>query len=182
MRRMSINDQEDRTALSVDQALQEVDEHPRADTAAYHHEAHFTTRTDGRYHVEAEALSCDPHHRSLALRRPGRSTVKVRTHSRFIFEENLCLLALGSSADLRKLLLQPALDQGAILLVGTEQRALTGQPQLRQKSSDRHETQLDREPLRDQRPNLRSRPKREGKLELQRILCGHGVVEPADLL
>ena len=46
MRRMPIYDQVDGAALSVNQTLQEGDEHLCADSTAHHHEAQLTACTD----------------------------------------------------------------------------------------------------------------------------------------
>ena len=86
---------------------------------------------------------------------PKSSAVKIRTHPRIIFEKNRRLLSLGLHANLRILLLQPAFHERTILLVGANQRSLTGQAELRQQPSYGYHAELDREALRNQRTNLR---------------------------
>ena len=108
--------------------------------------------------------------------------MKVRAHTRLVLEENRNLLSLRLEANLRILLLQPALHERAVLLISSKQRPLACRPKLRQESSDRHETHLDGELLGDEGADLRPRLQCEAEFELKWILGRHGVIDPANLL
>ena len=74
---MTIDDQKHRL-LGIDhQALEELDEHLRANRAFMQHEPKLTLRADRRDHVQREAPARRLYHWRLALRRPGRAGVVV---------------------------------------------------------------------------------------------------------
>ena len=66
--RMTVNDQKDELLGIEHQALEELDEHFRADRSLMQHEPKFALRADGRDHVQREAPAGRLHHRHPALR------------------------------------------------------------------------------------------------------------------
>ena len=108
--------------------------------------------------------------------------MKARAHIRLVLEENLDLLSLCLEANLRILLLQPALHERDVLLISSKQQPPACQPKLRQESSGRHKTYLDEEVLGNDGADLRPRPQCEGEFERKWILGRHSVINPANLL
>src|ERR1017187_6028797 len=165
-RRMAVDVQEYRPTLAVHQALEEVDEYPRAHPALDDHEAQRTPWADRRDHIETEALTRDPHDRRLAAGRPGAAAVEVRAHPGLILEENLRFLAFRQRSDPRILALHPLLDPRSILLVGPPQRLLTREAQLPEQPANRHQAQAYPTVLGNQFGDHPARPQREWEAQL----------------
>src|SRR5271155_3172471 len=107
---MAIDDQKHRSALTVHQALEELNEHLRTHAAFDAHDPQRSAGTDRRDHIQTEALARDTHDRRLAASRPSAAAVEVRAHPGLIFEVNLRLFPLRQRADPRVLALYPLLD------------------------------------------------------------------------
>src|SRR6202166_1084647 len=75
-------------------------------------------------------------------------------------------------------LLEPLLDQGLVALLRAVQRLLASDAELRQQSTNRIGAQRDTKLIQDQLGHHLARPQRERKLQLQRILLRHGLVNP----
>src|ERR1700751_813042 len=84
MKAATIENEKDRPAGVVHQALQELDKGCSVDGAFYLHEALLAACAHCRDHVQRTALPRAPHHGRLALDAPGRCCMTVRPHSRFV--------------------------------------------------------------------------------------------------
>src|SRR6266404_1229160 len=116
--------------------------------------------------------------RGLALLAPGTPRVMIRAHVSSIAKENLRFFPLRLGLDPRIFLLEPLLYQSLVALLRTVQRLLAGDPELRQKPANRIATQTDAKLVLDQLGHHVARPQRERKLQLQRILLRHCLVDP----
>jgi putative tryptophan/tyrosine transport system substrate-binding protein len=95
-----------------------------------------------------------------------------------IAKEDLRFFPLRKGFDLRVFLLEPSLDQGLVALLRAVQRLLASDAKLRQQSTNRIGAQRDAKLIQDQLGDHVARPQRERKLQLQRILLCHGLVDP----
>ena len=178
---MPVDDEKDFPAVAMEQTLEELHKEIGPHRLFGHHESEIPFRGDGGNHVEPEPLACGTYHWCLPLHSPGRSGMKVRTHSGLILEEDLGPFLLGLGVDPGVFLLEPLLDQRGILLQGFDDRFLTGQAQLGQEASDRRQGQTYPVLFPNQRPDHGSGPQGEWEFQLKRILGGDGLINPSNL-
>jgi hypothetical protein len=67
-----------------------------SDCAFDNHKVHFAARSNGCNHIQSEAGSRGLNNRCLTFQRPRGSGMKVRTHSRFILQDNFGAFFFGS--------------------------------------------------------------------------------------
>lgn len=181
VRGMGIDDQKDFFATTMKKAPQELQKDGSVHRFFRDHESNISSRGDRRNHVEPESLTGRSDHGGFTLDAPCGPGMKIRTHSRFILEEDLSPFPLRLDANPGIFLLEPLLNQRGILLQSFDQRFLAGEAQLGQEPSDRGKRKADPVFFPKKRPHHSPSPKGEGKLQLKGILGGDRLVEPAHL-
>src|ERR1700691_1930475 len=175
----SIDDQENRACGAADEALEKFNEDSSIDTALLlDHEPHLASRGDRRDQAHAMASTSGFYDRRFALLAPTTPCVMIRAHVGGIAKEDLRFFPLRKGFDLRVFLLEPLLDQGLVALLRAVQRLLASDAELGQQSTNRIGAQRDAKLIQDQLGHHVARPQRERKLQLQRILLCHGLVDP----
>src|ERR1019366_10213687 len=171
--------QENRALRSGDEALEKFDEDVGVDAALlFDHEPHVASRGDRR--DQAPTMTCARSHddRRFALLAPTPPCVMIRAHVGGIPKEDVRFFPLRKGFDLRVFLLEPLLYQSLVALLRTVQRLLAGNAELRQQPANRIGAQHYAKLVVDQFGHHFARPQRELKLQLQRILLRHGLVDP----
>jgi hypothetical protein len=112
--------------------LTEMDKDRPVDLTLGQHEAPAAAGAHCRDHIHRTPLARTSHHGRFAPNAPGRSRMAIGSHARFVAEIDLRPRVPGLVANRRILLLQPLPHSFRILLRRTEQRTLTGKPQLLQ--------------------------------------------------
>lgn len=181
MRRVTVHDEKNWAIGVMEHPLKELNELLSVHATFKGHEAELAPRTDRGGNVEPETLPGGRDNRRLSSRCPRGSGVEVRTDTRLILEEDGSSLPFRQGADLRELLLEPAVDPLRILLVGTTQGALWRQPQLLQETSHRYVAEPHLASPANDLADHSAGPQRKLELELKRILLGHRIVNPAKL-
>src|SRR3984893_2259935 len=175
----SIDDQENRACGTGDEALEKFNEDSGIDTALLlDHEPHLASRGDRRDEAHTMARAGGFDDRRFALLAPTTPGVMIRAHVGSIAKENLRFFPLRKRFDLRVFLLEPLLDQGLVALLRAVQRLLASDAELRQQSTNRIGAQRDAQLIQDQLGDHVARPQRERKLQLQRVLLSHGLIDP----
>ena len=180
MGRMTINDKKHCPVDSVKKPLDEINELNGSQPALDRHETEFALSANGRDQVQPKPRSGAADHRGFPFNRPGGAGVMIRAHARLIAKEYESLLLTGQALDFRILFLQPSLEFLRLLLIGTPDRTLRCQTQLTQQTTNRSFAKFDPKLLVNQLPHHSCCPKRKTKLQLQRILVGHGLVNPME--
>jgi len=182
MTRMPVNDQENRSVRVYKQALQELQEHCGRHSALGDHETQLALGTYGRNHVGPKAGSGTRYYRGLSAFSPGGTTMKIRPHSGFIPKINLCTQLSSATTNRRVFYFSPSPYCLRILLVGPPQRPLRTQSHLPEESTHRTTTQAHTKALSNQLSDHIGSPQGKGKLQLQRILQRHRIVDPLQSL
>src|SRR5277367_651530 len=109
----SIDDQEDRTCGTADEALEKFNEDSGIDTALLlDHEPHLASRGDRRDQAHAMASASGFDDRRFALLAPTTPRVMIRAHVGGIAKEDLRFFPLRKGFDLRVFLLEPLAQEG----------------------------------------------------------------------
>src|ERR1700692_1277530 len=175
----SIDNQENRAFGAGDEALEKFNEDIGINTALLlDHEPHLASRADRRDEAHTMPRAGGFDDGRFALLAPTTPGVMIRAHVGSIAEEDLRFFPLRKGFDLRVFLLEPLLDQGLVALLRAVQRLLASDAKLRQQSTNRIGAQRDAKLIQDQLGHHVARPQSKRKLQLQRILLCHGLVNP----
>lgn len=179
---MSVDNEEDPSFGSVDEAFDEINELVGANGPLHYHKPEHALRADRRNHVESEPSPGSSDHRGLALRSPSRPGVAVGADAGLVTEVDLPVATRGFPLDGRELFLKPLVNGLRVPLVGPPQGTLSGKPKLIKQPANRGLAEFDAIFLGDEVSNHLAGPQREGESELERVAHGYGVVDPLEHL
>ena len=175
---MAIEDEEYWMRPVVKQPFQEFNKDFAVEFAFDQHESHGSLWRDGRYHVAMEAGSRGGNDRGFASNRPGPPRMEVGAYPSLVSEEDIRLLFLRHSPNLRIFHLDPLLDPFRILLKCTPQWPLRTEPKLIQEPTHRCLAQTNVELSPNQFPDHDARPQRKRKLHLPGISLRYRIIDP----
>ena len=141
-----------------------------SEASVEHAEPQLAAVADGLDHVAGEALAGFPDDRCLAGRGEAVPARAVASDPHLVAPEDHRALALGARPKRRIGLLQPAPDSLRVLLVGALNGLLGRKPPTPEVVAERPDREAHREAPRDQIAHRLTRPERERKLQLVRIL------------
>ncbi len=178
MRRMPINNKENRTIGTMNQSLNELDKTCCAHTTPDDHESEFALGAHRRNHIQSETSPSTAHNRRLSLDGPRGTRMVIGSYASLVSEEYLSLFSACKASDLGELFFQPLLDCFRLLLISAPDRTLRRQPQLSQQTTYRRFAQFNAKSIGDYFPNHLSRPQSIGEFHLQRVFHRHGAKNP----
>ena len=136
-----VEDQEDRSFASLNQAPQKAEQDVGAQGALVNHETDGALIGERGDHGQARSAHRDPKDRCLSPQRVSAMTRLVASDSGFVAPADLGPAFLGHSDNLRILDAQPSFDRDVVSLVGTSRRSLRRKPpafEIQAHRSNRH--------------------------------------------
>ena len=163
---------------TMNQPFNELDKARCAHASSDYHESEFTLGTHSRDHIQSKTSPGTAHNRRLSLDCPCSARMMVRSNASLISKEYLRLFCACQAPNPRVPLLQPALNFFRLLLIGTPNRTLRGQSQLRQQPAHRRFAQFYVKTIIDHLPDHFCRPQGIGEPHLKRVLHRLGAENP----
>jgi len=158
--------------------FQEINKDIASNLTLDQHESHGTPWRDGRDHVAAETGSGRGNDRCSAMNCPRLARVEIGSHPCLVTKENICLLPLRQSTNLRIFLFDPYRNTFSIFLKSTPEWLLRAEAKLIHQSTYRCFAEMNVELTSDQFSYHETRPQRKGKLQLSWVFHRHSIINP----
>ncbi len=166
---MTIHDQKCRTAPVPQEGAKKLHKARGVQAARIDGIPEGSLRIDRRDGIDRLPLTTGLNNRCLSFGSPSPAQRRIRANSCFIEKEDIRPTFFGTLPQLWVVSSLPALDRLGISLVGTPERFLWSNAQLRQQASDRGQAQADFELLLDEVCHDFARPETKIKAILARV-------------